>query len=132
MAIPIRFPVLVMGALLVAGCSTGPADGLNPKNDLHCAIALWLSGQYAERTDAPVEKRRALFVGNSWFSYRIPAERLDTPEARDILARAKQHPKAVEPAALACIDRAARQTGFAGFRSRIGKVYDEADAERQR
>jgi hypothetical protein len=132
MAIPIKIPALAMGALLVAGCTASQPDGLDPKNDLHCAIALWLTGQYAERTNAPVEKRRALFVGNSWFSYRIPAERLDTPEARDILAKAKQHPKAVEPAALACIDRATRQTGFAGFRNRIGKVYDQADAERER
>jgi hypothetical protein len=112
MAIPIKIPALAMGALLVAGCTASQPDGLDPKNDLHCAIAL--------------------FVGNSWFSYRIPAERLDTPEARDILAKAKQHPKAVEPAALACIDRATRQTGFAGFRNRIGKVYDQADAERER
>jgi hypothetical protein len=131
MAIPIKTAVWIMGASLVAGCASAPADGLHPKNDLHCAIALWLTGQYAERTNAPAEKRRKLFVANSWYTQLVPKNAFETQEARDALAKAKEKPTAVEPVANACVDRAKRKTGFAGFQRRMGEIYDQADADRR-
>jgi hypothetical protein len=121
----------MMGALLVAGCASAPADELNPKNKLHCAVVLGVAGQNAERTDAPVEARRAFFVGNSWYTQRVSEGALETPEAKHALALAHQDVTALEPIAKTCLDRAAREAGFKGFRRRIGAMYDEADAERR-
>jgi len=131
MAIPINIPALVMGTLLLASCSSAQADRLNPKNKLHCAAALGVAGQNAERTNASAEQRRTLFVGNSWYSQRVPKGALETPEARQAVAIALQDIPALEPIAAACIKRASREAGFAGFRRRIGAVYDEADAARR-
>lgn len=131
MAIPIKFPVSAMALLLAAGCTSAPAEGLNPKNDVHCAVALGVAGQDAERTNAPAEQRRTLFVGNSWYSQLVPQGALATPEAREAVALARQDLPALEPIIAACIKRASRKAGFAGFRRRIGAAYDEADAVRR-
>ncbi len=132
MAIPIKMPALVMASLLASGCASAPAEGLNPKKDTHCAVALAVAGQAAERTNAPAEQRRTLFVGNSWYSQLVARGALETPEARQAVAIARQDLPALEPVTAACIRRATRQAGFAGFRRRIGAAYDEADAARRR
>jgi|GEM_PF-1578519 len=131
MAIPIKFPVPAMALLLAAGCTSAPAEGLNPKNDVHCAVALGVAGQDAERTNAPAERRRTLFVGNSWYSQLVPQGALEAPEARQAVVLARQDLPALEPVIAACIKRASRKAGFAGFRRRIGAAYDEADATRR-
>ncbi|WHU03244.1 MULTISPECIES: hypothetical protein [unclassified Sphingomonas] len=131
MAIPIKTAALLTGSLFAAGCASGQADGLNPKNKLHCAVVLGVAGQNAERTNAPAEARRAFFVGNSWYTQRLPERTLETSEAKQALALARQDLAALEPIAKACIDRATREAGFKGFRRRIGAMYDEADAARR-
>jgi len=131
MAIPIKTAVLIAGSLLATGCAAAQAEGLNPKNKLHCAVALGVAGQNAERANAPVEERRAFFVGNSWYTQRLPERTLETPEAKQALALARQDAVALQPIAKACLDRATREAGFKGFRRRIGAMYDEADAARR-
>jgi hypothetical protein len=132
MAIPIKIRALVMAPLLASGCTSAPPQGLNPKKDVHCAVAFGVAGQEAERTNAPAEQRRTLFVGNSWYSQLVARGALETPEARQAVAIARQALPALEPVTAACIRRASRKAGFAGFQRRIGAAYDEADAARRR
>ncbi len=131
MTSPIKMVASLTGALLAASCATAPAEGLNPKKKLHCAVILGVAGQNAERTNAPAEERRALFVGNSWYTQRLSEKALETPEAKQILALARQKSGELEPIARTCIKRAEDDTGFKGFRRRIGAMYDEADAARR-
>ena len=131
MANPIKTTALLTGSLFVTGCAAGQAEGLTPKNKLHCAVVLGVAGQNAERTNAPVEARRAFFVGNSWYTQRVSERALETPEAKQAVALARQDVATLEPIARACIDRATREAGFEGFSRRIGAMYDEADAARR-
>lgn len=132
MAIPIKVPTLALLPLLVASCASAQADGLSSKRNVDCAVVLGVAGQDAERGNAPAERRRKLFVGNSWYSQRVAEEALTTPAANQAVARARQDIAGIEPVATACLDRAARHPAFAGFSRRIGAAYDEADAARQR
>ncbi|WP_137862224.1 MULTISPECIES: hypothetical protein [unclassified Sphingomonas] len=122
----------MIGSLLATGCTSAEVNGLNSKDNLHCAAVLGVAGQNAERGNAPAERRRALFVGNSWYSQRVAREALETPEASQAAARARQGGAGIERLATACLDRASRHPAFAGFSRRIGAVYDEAAAAHRR
>ena len=95
----------MIGSLLATGCTSAEVNGLNSKDNLHCAAVLGVAGQNAERGNAPAERRRALFVGNSWYSQRVAREALETPEASQAAARARQGGAGIERLATACLDR---------------------------
>lgn len=128
---PIKTVAILTGTLFSTGCASSTPDGLNPRNKLHCAVALGITGQNAERENAVSDERRAFFVANSWYAQRLSDSTMESPEAKRVLAIARNSASDARSVAKACIERAEDEAGFNGFRRRVGAIYDEADAARR-
>ena len=118
--------ILFLPLITLAACS--PAAGSTPDvtNDLHCSVVTYYFSDFAERSGAPADQKRATAAVTEWYALKMRERAAqqggsDTlmSEAARILEVVKADPVGMADEMTACTERAVSDPAFDGFVSAL-------------